>query len=74
MAVKHHLKGVLQKMPEEELDRLMISNMDFLTAQYDLDMNRLKEGRITEDIFLTECSAKAADTLERIQALKEKEG
>jgi len=65
VAVKHHLKGVLQKMSEEELDRMMISNMDFLKAQYDLDMNRLKEGSITEDIFLTECSAKAADTLER---------
>jgi len=74
VAVKHHLKGVLQKMSEEDLDRLMISNMEFLKAQYDLDMKNLKEGGITEDIFLTECSAKAADTLERIQTLKEKEG
>lgn len=66
VAVKHHLKGVLQKMAEEDLDRLMISNMDFLKAQYDLDMKSLKERSITEDIFLTECSAKAADTLGRI--------
>lgn len=66
VAVKHHLKGVLQKMTEEDLDRLMISNMDLLKAQYDLDMKNLKEGRTTEDIFLTECSAKAADTLERV--------
>lgn len=66
VAVKHHLKGVLQKMAEEDLDRLMISNMDFLKAQYDLDMKSFKERSITEDIFLTECSARAADTLERV--------
>lgn len=40
--------------------------MDFLKAQYDMDMRSLKEGAITKDIFLTECSGKAADTLEKI--------
>lgn len=73
-AVKEHLRGILQNMPEEELDQLLSSFGGQVGQQYAQDMERLKSGQISEDVFLTESPAIVADVLVRIVCISNVNG
>ena len=71
-AVKEHLRGILQNMPEEELDQLLSIFSEQVGQQYVQDMERLRSGQISEDVFLTESPAIAADALIRLVSASNK--
>jgi hypothetical protein len=66
VAVKNHVRGFLKEASENDLDRLLITNLGYITEHYNSDVERLKNGEITMDIFLTEGPAMTADGLERL--------
>ena len=51
---------------EEDLDRLMIANLDYVVQRYNEDAVRLNNGETTVDLFLAEGPSMTADGLERL--------
>ena len=66
VAVKNHVRGFLKNAKEDDLDRLLITNLDYIRERYNEDIERLIDGMTTMDLFLTEGPTMTADGLERL--------
>ena len=66
VAVKRHLREFFKDTSEEDLDRLMIANLDYVVQRYNEDAARLNNGETTVDMFLAEGPSMTADGLERL--------
>lgn len=66
VAVKNHVRGFLKDTVEDDLDRLLITNVDFIRERYNREIEKLANDEVTMDIYLTEGPAKTADALERL--------
>ena len=66
VAIKKHLREFFKDTSEEDLDRLMIANLDYVVQRYNEDAARLNNGETTVDLFLAEGPSMTADGLERL--------
>lgn len=66
VAVKKHLRDFFGGVSEEDLDRMMIANLDYVVQRYNEDAARLNNSETTVDLFLSEGPSMTADGLERL--------